>query len=169
MAEIPQNLGAWRDFLFGQPPPGFKGATGFKGGQLRRLDALNQLLMSMEGVGAAGERAKRDVGTWETSAQGKASQGAVNRGLFNTTVLDATRRGISSDAQRMRGDISLGMQDRINAIRQMMANVLTGGNYGSAPIQNPDTSNFWNKMWQDQMPGWIGMGTNLIGTLLKGS
>lgn len=140
-----QGLGMFRDWLFGQSPEGFKGTGGFKGPQLRRLDALNQLMASMQGSTEAGEAAKRDVGTWETGAQGKAKQGAVSRGLFNTTVLDATERGIGSDAQRMRTDIDLGVQDRLNAIRQAMANVLVGGKQGSMLPDKPGFGDFFKQ------------------------
>lgn len=154
----PQSLGMWRDWLFGKAPEGFKGTTGFKGGQLAKMDALNQLMMSMQGAGEAGNLAKLDVGKWETGAKGSANQSAINRGLFNTTVLDSTQRGIGSDAQRMRSDIDIGVQDRINAIRQAMASVLTNRPYGALPLDKPGFGDFFKQGLGSSLGNFLGSG-----------
>lgn len=133
----------WQEYLYGRMPEGFKGTTGFKGGQLRKLDAINAIMESLGEADKFGQTARQDIQSWESAAGGKAKQGAVNRGLFNTSVLDATNRGISSDAQRMRMGVDESILDRKAQLRAAIASILTGGKYGSAPPSSPGFSDYF--------------------------
>lgn len=131
-----KNMSYYRDFLFGKTPEGFKGTPGFKGGQLRRLDALGQLEKAIEGTSELGPAGEQQIADWTKTATAQAQQNAARRGLSNSSILGSTETGISAHAERARLALKESIQDRINQLRGAMADVFTRGSFGSAPVQS---------------------------------
>lgn len=132
MAEmLPKSF--FRDYLFGQQPEGFKGTKGFKGAQLRRLDAMNQIFQAIEGTKGLGASGEQQIQDFTKTATAQARQNAATRGLTNSTILGSAETGVNAHANKARLALQESLQDRINQLRTSLAGVYAGNFGGSAP------------------------------------
>jgi hypothetical protein len=76
---------------------------------------------ALQRVAGVGQTAYNRIGSQETRAQGMNQQDLISRGLANTTVVNTTRRGISSDAESARQGVDELVADRQAGVYERMA------------------------------------------------
>lgn len=136
MAEWIGDKSFFRNYLFGQSPKGFEGTAGFKGGQLRRLDAANQIYRAIQGTEQLGPAGESQITDWMKQATAQVQQDRVSGGLTNSTILRSNKIGIEAAGEKAKLALRESIQDRINSLRLNLADIFTKGSFGRAPPQS---------------------------------
>lgn len=137
--------------------------AGIEGGYQERLQRNLGYLEDM------GQRARREIQERSAADQARATQGLINRGLFNTTVMDTVGRGIREEEQqrmldleemlnRRRVDIDAALSGDLLGARGQWAGrgldflqSLTGQALGTRERGIENYINMLNNMYQQQL------------------